>query len=45
MTRARVRESMVWMVAAVIERYGEVGLIYLDGGQDLMIPVDHPQPW
>ena len=24
------------------ERYGEVGLIYVDGGQHLMIPVDHP---
>ncbi len=32
----------VALVAAVIERYGEVGLIYVDGGQDLMIPVDHP---
>lgn len=30
------------LVAAVVEKYGEVGLIYVDGGQDLMIPVDHP---
>ena len=30
------------LVAAVLEQYGEVGLIYVDGGQDLMIPVDHP---
>jgi arginase len=30
------------LVAAVAEQYGEVGLIYVDGGQDLMIPVDHP---
>ena len=30
------------LVAAVVEQYGEVGLIYVDGGQDLMIPVDHP---
>jgi arginase len=32
----------VALVAAAIERYAEVGLIYVDGGQDLMIPVDHP---
>jgi arginase len=31
------------LVAAVIEQYGEVGLIYVDGGQDLMIPADHPR--
>ena len=30
------------LVARVVEQYGEVGLIYVDGGQDLMIPVDHP---
>ena len=30
------------LVAAAVERYGEVGLLYVDGGQDLMIPVDHP---
>ena len=30
------------LVAAVVEQYGEVGLIYVDGGQDLMIPIDHP---
>jgi arginase len=32
----------VALVAAVIEQYGDVGLIYVDGGQDLMIPDDHP---
>jgi arginase len=31
------------LVAAAIERYGEVGLLYVDGGQDLMIPADHPR--
>ena len=30
------------LVAGVVEQYGEVGLIYVDGGQDLMIPTDHP---
>ena len=30
------------LVAALVEHYGEVGLIYVDGGQDLMIPADHP---
>ena len=30
------------LVAALVERYGAVGLIYVDGGQDLMIPTDHP---
>jgi arginase len=30
------------LVAAAIERYREVGLLYVDGGQDLMIPIDHP---
>jgi arginase len=30
------------LAAAVVEQYGEVGLIYVDGGQDLMIPTDHP---
>jgi arginase len=30
------------LVAAVVEQYGDVGLVYVDGGQDLMIPVDHP---
>jgi arginase len=30
------------LVAALAEHYGEVGLIYVDGGQDLMIPADHP---
>ena len=32
----------VALVAAAIEKYGEVGLIYVDGGQDLVIPVNHP---
>lgn len=31
------------LVAAAVGRYGEVGLLYVDGGQDLMIPVDHPR--
>jgi arginase len=31
------------LVAAATERYGEVGLLYVDGGQDLMIPADHPR--
>jgi arginase len=31
------------LVAAVVGRYGEVGLLYVDGGQDLMIPIDHPR--
>jgi arginase len=31
------------LVAAAIEQYGEVGLLYVDGGQDLMIPADHPR--
>ena len=31
------------LVAAAVEHYGDVGLLYVDGGQDLMIPVDHPQ--
>jgi arginase len=30
------------LAAAVVEQYGEVGLLYVDGGQDLMIPTDHP---
>ena len=30
------------LVAAAVEHYGEVGLLYVDGGQDLMIPTDHP---
>jgi arginase len=30
------------LVAAAVEHYGDVGLIYVDGGQDLMIPADHP---
>ena len=30
------------LVAAVVEHLDDVGLLYVDGGQDLMIPVDHP---
>jgi len=30
-------------VAAVVEHHDDVGLLYVDGGQDLMIPVDHPR--
>ena len=31
------------VVAAAVDRYDDVGLVYVDGGQDLMIPVDHPE--
>ena len=31
------------LVAAVLDHHPDVGLIYVDGGQDLMIPVDHPR--
>ena len=31
------------LVAAAVEHHDEVGLLYVDGGQDLMIPVDHPR--
>jgi arginase len=31
------------LVGAAVERFDEVGLVYVDGGQDLMIPVDHPR--
>jgi arginase len=31
------------LVAAAVEHHGDVGLLYLDGGRDLMIPVDHPR--
>lgn len=31
------------LVAAAVERHGDVGLLYVDGGQDLMIPADHPR--
>jgi arginase len=31
------------LVAALVEHRGDVGLIYVDGGQDLMIPADHPR--
>jgi arginase len=31
------------LVAAAVERFDDVGLVYVDGGQDLMIPTDHPE--
>ena len=31
------------LVAAAVEHYDDVGLLYVDGGQDLMIPADHPE--
>ncbi len=31
------------LVAAAVSRHAEVGLLYVDGGQHLMIPVDHPR--
>lgn len=33
----------VALVAAGVDVWGDVGLLYVDGGQDLMIPVDHPR--
>ncbi len=33
---------VIGVVEAFISRGGDVGLVYVDGGQDLMIPVDHP---
>jgi arginase len=34
---------VVALVAAVAADSPDVGLLYVDGGQDLMIPTDHPQ--
>ena len=31
------------LVAAALDHHPDVGLLYVDGGQDLMIPVDHPR--
>ncbi len=31
------------LVAAALDQWPDVGLLYVDGGQDLMIPVDHPR--
>jgi arginase len=33
----------VALVAAALDHHADVGLLYVDGGQDLMIPVDHPR--
>lgn len=33
----------VALVAAALDHHADVGLVYVDGGQDLMIPVDHPR--
>lgn len=33
----------VALVAAALDHHRDVGLLYVDGGQDLMIPVDHPK--
>ncbi len=33
----------VALVAAALDHHPDVGLLYVDGGQDLMIPVDHPK--
>jgi arginase len=32
------------LVAALVEHYGDVGMMYVDGGQDLMIPVVEANP-
>jgi arginase len=34
---------VIALVAAAVERFDDVGLVYVDGGQDLMIPTDHPE--
>jgi len=31
------------LVAAAVDHYDDVGLLYVDGGQDLMIPAEHPE--
>ncbi|WP_217614149.1 arginase family protein [Cellulomonas sp. GbtcB1] len=31
------------LVAAAVAAHGDVGLVYLDGGQDLQLPADHPE--
>jgi arginase len=33
----------VALLAAALDHHADVGLLYVDGGQDLMIPVDHPR--
>ncbi|MBB2922022.1 arginase family protein [Cellulomonas cellasea] len=32
----------VALVDAAVRTFGDVGLVYVDGGQDLMIPTEHP---
>jgi arginase len=34
---------VIALVAAAVERFDDVGLVYVDGGQDLMTPTDHPE--
>ncbi len=34
---------IVPLVAAAVAVLGEVGLVYIDGGQDLQLPADHPE--
>lgn len=31
------------LVAAAVAAHGDVGLVYVDGGQDLQLPADHPE--
>ena len=31
------------LLSAAVERHGDVGLVYVDGGQDLMTVADHPE--
>jgi len=31
------------LVAAAVGAHGDVGLVYVDGGQDLRLPADHPE--
>lgn len=33
----------VALVAAAVRVHGDVGLVYVDGGQDLQLPADHPE--
>jgi arginase len=35
--------AVIALVAAAVERFDDVGLVYVDGGQDLMTPTDHPE--
>lgn len=33
----------VALVDAAVRTFGDVGLVYVDGGQDLMVPAEHPE--